>query len=185
ADCISPALAAALGRNRSRSVTIAPEAGSERMRRVINKNLREPEILGAAEMLVGEGVQDLKLYFMCGLPTETDADVDEIAGLARRIRERFMDEGRKQGRIGRVTLSVNAFVPKPWTPFQWDPMVEVATAKAKLARVRRGLKGVANVAVEGESPREAYLQTFLSRGDRRAARWIEEIAAANGAWWQT
>jgi radical SAM superfamily enzyme YgiQ (UPF0313 family) len=185
ADCISPALAAALGRNKSRTVTIAPEAGSERMRRVINKNLREPEILGAAEMLVGEGVQDLKLYFMCGLPAETDADVDEIAGLSRRIRERFMDEGRKQGRIGRVTLSVNAFVPKPWTPFQWDPMVDVATAKAKLERVRRGLKGVANVTVEGESPREAYLQTFLSRGDRRAGRWIEEIARENAAWWQT
>ncbi|MEA2624719.1 MAG: hypothetical protein QOD06_764, partial [Candidatus Binatota bacterium] len=76
ADCISPSLAAALGRSKSRTVTIAPEAGSERMRRVINKNLREDEILRAAEMLVGEGVESLKLYFMLGLPTEEDADVD-------------------------------------------------------------------------------------------------------------
>ena len=187
ADCISPALAAALGRNRSRTVTIAPEAGSERMRRVINKNLREPEILRAAEMLVGEGVQDLKLYFMLGLPSETDADVDAIGDLTLAVRERFLGKGREHGRIGRVTLSINNFVPKPWTPFQWDPMVEVATAKAKLGRLRTRLGPVANVAVEGESPREAYLQTLLSRGDRRVARWIvalDEAARGGGSWWQ-
>ncbi len=169
ADCISPALAASLGRNRNRSVTIAPEAGSERMRRVINKNLREPEILRAADLLVGEGVQDLKLYFMVGLPTETDADVDAIGDLTLAIRERFVSRGKERGRIGKITLSVNNFVPKPWTPFQWDPMVSVSDARAKLRRLRERLRAVANVAVEGESPREAYLQTLLSRGDRRVA----------------
>ena len=188
ADCISPALAAALGRNRSRTVTIAPEAGSERMRRVINKNLREPEILRAAERLVGEGVQDLKLYFMVGLPSEEDADVEAIADLTLRARERFLGKGKERGRIGRITLSVNNFVPKPWTPFQWDPMVEVSEAKGKLARLRSRLGPVANVDVEGESPREAYLQTLLSRGDRRIARWLVELhgAAARGeSWWRT
>lgn len=185
ADCISTDLAAALGRNRSRTVTIAPEAGSERMRRVINKNLREPEILRAAEMLVGEGVHDLKLYFMVGLPGEADADVDEIAHLTLRIRERFMGAGRERGQIGAITLSINNFVPKPWTPFQWDPMATVGAAKAKLARIRRLLRGVPNLKVEGESPREAYLQTLLSRGDRRVADWIEEIHRQGGAWWQT
>jgi len=170
ADCISPLLAAALGRNRSRTVTIAPEAGSERMRRVINKNLKEPEILRAVELLVGEGVQDLKLYFMVGLPSETEADVDAIAGLTVDIRERFVGKGKERGRIGAITLSVNTFVPKPWTPFQWDPMVEVATAKAKVGRLRARLRPIANVEVDGESPREAYLQTLLSRGDRRVAR---------------
>ncbi len=184
ADCISPALAAALGRNRSRTATIAPEAGSERMRRVINKNLREPEILRAAEMLVGEGVESLKLYFMIGLPAEEDSDVDAIAELTLAIRERFMGKGKERGRIGEITLSVNNFVPKPWTPFQWDPMVDVAVAKAKLDRIRRRLRPVANVEVEGESPREAYLQTLLSRGDRRVARWIVEIHRRGGAWWQ-
>jgi radical SAM superfamily enzyme YgiQ (UPF0313 family) len=187
ADCISPALAAALGRNRSRTVTIAPEAGSERMRRVINKNLREPEILRAAEMLIGEGVQDLKLYFMIGLPTETDADVDAIADLTLAVRERFMGKGRDRGRIGAITLSVNNFVPKPWTPFQWDPMIEVSAAKSKLGRLRARLRSVANVDVEGESPREAYLQTLLSRGDRRVARWIvalSEVSRRGGSWWQ-
>jgi radical SAM superfamily enzyme YgiQ (UPF0313 family) len=186
ADCISPALAAALGRNRSRTVTIAPEAGSERMRRVVNKNLREPEILRAAEMLVGEGVQDLKLYFMIGLPTETDRDVDAIGDLTLAVRERFLGKGRERGRIGRITLSVNNFVPKPWTPFQWDPMIEVSRAKAKLGRLRAQLRPVANVDVEGESPREAYLQTFLSRGDRRVARWVVALHQATRrgeSWW--
>jgi radical SAM superfamily enzyme YgiQ (UPF0313 family) len=183
ADCISPALAATLGRNRSRTVTMAPEAGSERMRRVINKNLREPEILRAAEMLVGEGVDSLKLYFMIGLPTEQDADVDAIVDLTLRVRERFMGKGRARGHIGRITLSINSFVPKPWTPFQWDPMVTVAAGRAKLARVREALRRVPNVDVEGESPREAYLQTFLSRGDRRVGRWIEEIHRNGGTWW--
>jgi radical SAM superfamily enzyme YgiQ (UPF0313 family) len=186
ADCVSPALAAALGRNGSRTVTIAPEAGSERMRRVINKNLREPEILRAAEMLVGEGAQDLKLYFMVGLPTEEDADVDAIADLTLAVRERFLGKSRERGRIGRITLSINNFVPKPWTPFQWDPMVEVTEAKAKLGRLRARLGPVANVDVEGESPREAYLQTLLSRGDRRVARWIVDLherAARGESWW--
>jgi radical SAM superfamily enzyme YgiQ (UPF0313 family) len=187
ADCISPALAAALGRNRNRTVTIAPEAGSERMRRVINKNLKEPEILRAADRLVGEGVRDLKLYFMVGLPTETDADVDAVGDLTLSIRERFLSRGRERGRIGKITLSVNNFVPKPWTPFQWEPMVSVSDARAKLRRLRKRLRAVANVEVEGESPREAYLQTLLSRGDRRVALWIAEIHRAHGGpdrWWQ-
>ena len=185
ADCISSSLAAALGRNRSRTATIAPEAGSERMRRIINKNLREPEIMRAAERLVDEGVQDLKLYFMIGLPGEEDSDVDAIADLAMRIRERFMTKGREQGRIGKLTLSVNTFVPKPWTPFQWDPMIDVASAKAKLGRIRDRLRPVPNVEVEGESPRQAYLQTLLSRGDRRVARWILELHRSRDGWWRT
>jgi radical SAM superfamily enzyme YgiQ (UPF0313 family) len=183
ADCISPALAAALGRNRSRTVTIAPEAGSERMRRVINKNLREPEILRAADLLVGEGVENLKLYFMIGLPGERDSDVDAIADLSLAIRDRLLANGRPRGRVGRITLSVSTFVPKPWTPFQWDPMVPVEVAREKLAQLRRRLGRVPNLEVEGESPREAYLQTLLSRGDRRVARWIEEIHRTGGGWW--
>ena len=91
---ITPALAAALGRNGNRSVTVAPEAGSERMRRVINKNLTEPEILRAAEWLVGGGVESLKLYFMVGLPTEAADDVAGIVELTARVRERVRSGGR-------------------------------------------------------------------------------------------
>src|SRR5256886_3666904 len=117
ADVITPALATALGRSGNRSVTVAPEAGSERMRRVVNKNLTEPEILRAAEWLVGAGVESLKLYFMVGLPTETAADVAGIVALTARPRARLAG-----ARGGRRPASVNPLVPKPWAPLPWGPM---------------------------------------------------------------
>src|SRR5260221_8982600 len=113
ADCVTPRLAAALVRGRTRSATVAPEAGSERMRRVINKNLTEPDILRAADLLVGEGVQDLKLYFMVGLPTEEMEDVVAIAEFTAKVRARLGDAERARRRVANITVSVNPFVPKP------------------------------------------------------------------------
>jgi radical SAM superfamily enzyme YgiQ (UPF0313 family) len=182
ADLVTPALARALGAGGNRSVTIAPEAGSERMRRVINKNLTEAEILRAAEWLVGGGVESLKLYVMVGLPTETDADVDAIADLVAKVRARLA-QGR--ARVGRVLVSVNPFVPKPWTPFQWEPMAPLPALRRALARVRRAVGGLPSVEVETESPREGYLQTLLSRGDRRTAPILLRLHEAPGAWWPT
>src|SRR5579863_8791404 len=130
ADCISPALASALARGGNQSVTVAPEAGSERMRKVINKNLTETEILSAAEMMLGEGVGNLKFYFMLGLPEERDEDVLAIADLVARVLERAR---ARRTRIGSVTVSLNPFVPKPWTPFQWDPMEDARSIKRKVA----------------------------------------------------
>ncbi len=173
ADCISPALAAALARNGNHSVTVAPEAGSERMRKVINKNLTEEQILDAAAMMVGEGVENLKLYFMCGLPEERDEDVLEIAALTARILERARASGKH---VGRVTVSLNPFVPKPWTPFQWDPMQDPRTIKRKIALVRNALGPLGGaVEVDAESPREAYFQTMVSRGDRRVGKILERL----------
>ncbi|HXQ24427.1 MAG TPA: radical SAM protein [Candidatus Acidoferrales bacterium] len=184
ADCVTPRLAAALARGRNRSATVAPEAGSERMRRVINKNLTEPDILRAADLLVGEGVQDLKLYFMVGLPTEETADVLAIGELTAKIRARLCDAERARRRVANITVSVNPFVPKPWTPFQWDPMERLASLKQKLGLLRRALAAVPNVQLDTESPREAYLQTLLSRGDRRVASVLRAIHTADGEWWK-
>ena len=181
ADVITPALARALGQNGARSVTIAPEAGSERMRRVINKNLTEPEILRAAEWLAAGGVEAMKLYVMVGLPTETDDDVDGIVDLTRKVRARLMAEGKP--RVGRILVSINPFVPKPWTPFQWEPMEALPSLKRKLAGVRRALSTIPAVQVETESPREAYLQTLLSRGDRRTADLLERLRQRPDEWW--
>lgn len=181
ADLISPALARALGTAGSRSVTVAPEAASERLRRVINKNLTEPEILRATEWLVGHGVEALKLYLMVGLPTETDEDVEAIGALVARIRERLVAGGAPK--VGRILVSINPFVPKPWTPFQWEAMDDLGSLRRKLARVRRQLSAIPAVQVETESPREAYLQTLLSRGDRRVAPILERLHAAPDAWW--
>ncbi len=180
ADVITQDLARAIGRNNTHSVTVAPEAGSERMRRVINKNLTEPEILRATELLVGGGVQALKLYFMIGLPTETQDDVDAIATLTHKIHTRFCG---KRAKVGGITLSVNAFVPKPWTPLQWEPMQELPALRRKMAGLQRQLARLPRVTVDTESPREAYYQTILSRGDRRVGQLLLDIHTQGGDWW--
>jgi radical SAM superfamily enzyme YgiQ (UPF0313 family) len=87
--------------------------------------------------------------------------------------------------VGRILVSINPFVPKPWTPFQWEPMAEIGVLKRKLARVRRGLSAIPALQVETESPREAYLQTLLSRGDRRVAGVLERLHQQPGDWWGT
>jgi radical SAM superfamily enzyme YgiQ (UPF0313 family) len=183
ADCVTPRLAAALGRARNRSVTVAPEAGSERMRRVINKNLTESDILRAADLLVGEGVKDLKLYFMVGLPAEHRDDVLAIADLAHKVRARLATAEKARRRVARITVSVNPFVPKPWTPFQWEPMEDIAGLKRKLSLLRTALAKVPNLHLDTESPREGYFQTLMSRGDRRLGRVVSAIHAAGGDWW--
>ncbi|HVN85405.1 MAG TPA: radical SAM protein [Candidatus Binatia bacterium] len=183
ADCVTPRLAAALVRNQNRSVTIAPEAGSERMRRVINKNLTEADILRATELLVGEGVRDLKIYSMFGLPTEEIDDVLAIADLTLKLRTQLCEAGRARGRVGKIIVSLNPFVPKPWTPFQWEPMDTLPCLKFKIQQLRKALGKVPNVKLDIESPREAYFQTLLSRGDRRLGVVLEAIDAADGDWW--
>lgn len=180
ADCISPKLASALSQAGNRSVTIAPEAGSERMRKVINKNLSEAEILEAAAMMMGEGVENLKLYFMLGLPEERDHDVLEIAHLAGKI---LAQARERRQHIGRVTVSLNPFVPKPWTPFQWDPMEDPRATKRKIALLRSalgklGAEKFGTIELDSESPREAYFQTLVSRGDRRVGAILERLDAA-------
>jgi radical SAM superfamily enzyme YgiQ (UPF0313 family) len=180
ADVITQDLARTLGAQNNRSVTVAPEAGSERMRRVLNKNLTEPEILRAADWLVGGGVPALKLYFMVGAPTETQEDVDAIADLTEQIYARFCG---KSSRVGGLTLSVNAFSPKPWTPFQWEPMETISTVRNKLTRLKKRLVRFPRVTVDTESPREAYYQTLLSRGDRRTSQILLETHQNGGDWW--
>ncbi len=184
ADVITQDLANAIGRNNNRSVTVAPEAGSERMRRLINKNLTEPEVLRAAEWLVGGGVKSLKLYFMLGLPTETQEDVDAIADLTKKIYARFCGKGTTGAHVGGITLSVNAFSPKPWTPLQWEPMEEIATLRTKLNTLRKQLARLPRVTVDTESPREAYYQTLFSRGDRRTGQILLQIHQNGGDWWK-
>jgi radical SAM superfamily enzyme YgiQ (UPF0313 family) len=176
ADCISPRLAGALARNGNHSVTVAPEAGSERMRKVINKNLSEDQILEAAQMLVGEGVENLKLYFMLGLPEETDHDVLAIADLTAKILARAR---ASRCRIGRVTVSLNPFVPKPWTPFQWDAMADARVVRDKVAMLRAALGRLGPVELDAESPRESYFQTLVSRGDRRVGGILERLERKN------
>jgi len=119
ADSLQPALIERLAKSGHKTIAVAPEAGSERLRKVINKGVTEADILRAADLVFGAGIPNLKLYFIIGLPTETQEDIDAIIALAEKVREVQLKHARPAGRIGRITLSVNSFVPKPFTPFQW------------------------------------------------------------------
>ena len=172
-DAITPELARRLAAGGERSITIAPEAGTERLRRVINKDFPDDLVVEAARNALEQGMQHVKMYFMCGLPTETEDDVLGIARLALRIREEvMMPRARASGRMGRLSLSVNPFVPKPWTPFQWAPMADRRCLEAKRRSLERELRP-RGVEVEMLSPREAWLQALFSRGDRRCADLLE------------
>jgi radical SAM superfamily enzyme YgiQ (UPF0313 family) len=185
ADALDEALITALKGGRLKTATIAPETGSERMRRVINKGLDEAAILHAAELLVTHGIPNLKLYFMVGLPTETNADVDEIVGLVKRIKHCFLRSSQARGHMGEITVGLHAFVPKPFTPFQWAAMDDLAQLKQKIKRVKEGLKKVANVRVHADVPRWALIQALLARGDRRVSQMLLMADANGGNWPQT
>lgn len=169
ADALTPELIAELKRSGVKTATLAPDGGSKRMRQVINKGLTEDHLLAAAEALVASGIPNLKLYFMVGLPTETVDDVAAIVDLVKKTKHVFLKSSRARKRIGVITVSLNSFVPKPVTPFQWAPMADVGQLKKKIKQVKMGLKRVANVRVHSDLPRWAYVQALLARGDRQAA----------------
>ena len=185
ADRLTDNLLAALNQSNVKTATIAPEVGSQRMRNVINKGLTENDILNAATTLVENGIPNLKLYFMVGLPTETEADVEAIISLVKQIKHRFLASSRARKRIGTITVSLNSFVPKPSTPFQWAAMDDVSMLKRKIKKIKSALRKVANLRVNSDVPRWAYIQTMLSRGDRKVADILALAHANNGNWAQT
>lgn len=185
ADALDDDLVAALKSGRLKTATIAPETGSERLRRVINKGLHEEEILKAAERLVKGGIPNLKLYFMVGLPTESDADIEAVIALVKRIKHRFLQSSQTRGRMGGITVSLNCFVPKPFTPFQWVAMDAVSVLKQKIRQVQSGLKKIPNVRVHADVPRWSFIQALLSRGDRRVAELLALSHQNQGNWPQT
>jgi len=185
ADALSPALVSVLRQSKVKTASIAPDAGSERLRAVINKGIKKEDILNAAETLVANGIPNLKLYFMVGLPTETKEDVDAIVRLCKHIKHRFLKASKVTKRIGEITVSLNSFVPKPFTPFQWVAMEDMRTLKTKIKRVKEGLKKTANLRVHADIPRWAYIQGLLSRGDRQVSQILLLAHQNQGNWAQT
>ena len=173
ADKLDDAMVELLSRSGVKTATIAPEAGSERMRRVINKKMTQTDIFYAVEKLVAKNILNLRLYFMIGLPFETDADVQAIVNLTREIKERFLTVSRKKNRMGTITLSINIFIPKPATPFQWAALTDDRTLKHRIDIIRQGLKQIPNVIFNTPSLKTAKTSTLLSLGDRNTADVIE------------
>ncbi|BDV44452.1 radical SAM protein [Geotalea uraniireducens] len=164
-----------------KTVALAPEGGSQRLRDLINKNLTEEQILAACDLLIGHDILNLKLYFIIGLPGEAMADLEELAGLVAKIRHRVIEAARKNKRLGEIVLSVNPFVPKPFTPFQWCGMEPVPSLERKLKYLHQATGKLSNVRLLAESPKDAWLQALLSRGDRRLADFLCR-AAELGSW---
>ena len=179
-DQISDELLDALVESRDQQIAVAPETGSDRLRRVINKNLTNDEIVDICGAVFDRGMLTIKLYMMVGLPTETDEDLAEMVELVARIRDRMLQAGKRFGRAGKIIPSLNGFVPKPNTPFQWEPICDEKDLRRRLKSVAKNLARLANVEVRVMSARIAHEQALLSSGDRRIGKVIEAMARLNG-----
>jgi radical SAM superfamily enzyme YgiQ (UPF0313 family) len=180
ADSADAELFQLLAQGGVRSIALAPEAGSDRLRRVLNKGLSRDDLARAAVDLSQAGIPRLRLYFMVGLPTETMDDVAEIPRLVKYLEHEVIKTSRGKKHLGLITLSLSSFVPKPFTPFQWVPFMEVAELKKRLKLVTREFRGVKAVRVHTDLPKWAYVQALLARGDRRVADLL--LAAQARGW---
>jgi radical SAM family uncharacterized protein len=175
-DSFSLKLAAMTQERRKTGLTFAPEAGSQRLRDVINKGVDEEDLLRTVEAAFGSGWRRVKLYFMMGLPTETDEDIEAIVHLTQKVRE----TGRRiRGKPVDVSVSVATFVPKPFTPFQWTPLLDHPSIVRRQEILKRQIRGK-GLSVGWHDPESSLLEAALARGDRRLGEVIY-AAWTNGA----
>jgi radical SAM superfamily enzyme YgiQ (UPF0313 family) len=181
-DDLTDTIVGLLRQSGERSITIAPETGSDRLRRVINKTVTNAEILEKTELIFASGMDNLKLYYMLGLPTENDDDLAAIRDLTAEMHAIMLSHARAKGRIGRIVASVNPLIPKPGTAYQWLPMEDPAVTDRKARRLRTLVADLDNVYFNIKSERHSYYQALLSLGDRRVAPAIEAAERNGGNW---
>jgi len=181
-DDLTPQILGLLRASGERTVTIAPEVGSDRLRRVVNKTITNEEILAATEMIFAAGMENLKLYYMIGIPTETDDDLVAIRDQILQMRDIMMAHAKGRGHVGRIVGSVNPLVPKPGTAYQWLPMEDDASIDRKIKRLRSLTADIENVYFNIKSERHSFYQALLSLGDRRVAPAIEAAEQNGGNW---
>lgn len=179
-DQISDELLDALVESNDQQIAVAPETGSDRLRRVINKNLTNDEIVDICGAVFDRGILTIKLYLMVGLPTETHEDLEEMVVLVERIKDRMLQAGKTFGRAGKIIPSLNGFVPKPNTPLQWDAICDERELKKKIKWACKNLSHIPNVDVRFMSARIAHEQALFSSGDRRVAKVIDSAARSGG-----
>jgi radical SAM family uncharacterized protein/radical SAM-linked protein len=171
-DSLSDELVNQVKRVRKSGFTLAPEAGSDRLRKAINKDLTEEQIIATARRVYQLGWNLIKLYFMLGLPGETDEDISEIGRLCREVAAEARSAGRGRGKRPVVNASLGLFVPKPHTPFQWESQMGFEEAERRLSLAKSGLKD-SKIKAKWNSPGQSILEGVLSRGDRRLSRALE------------
>jgi radical SAM superfamily enzyme YgiQ (UPF0313 family) len=181
ADSLSPGLVQGLLDSGTKTLTIAPEAGTERLRTVIHKSLSDQRLFQAIDLIADSGVRRVKLYFMIGQPTETAEDIEGIMDLAKTTRHRILKARRDPASLAELTVGVSSFVPKPWTAFQWCAMADVKALDGKIRTLTRELRKV-GIHVTHDVPKWAYLQGVLARGDRHVGDLLLLALAYKGDW---
>lgn len=162
---------------RKTGFTIAPEAGTERLRRVINKNISDDEIYRGSETLFSKGWRLIKLYFMIGLPTENDEDINGIVEMAKKI---FEIGKRIWKRNVEINLTISPFVPKPHTPFQWCEMEDINSLKEKIKKIKKGLSRYPTINIKPHDPEMSEIEGILSKGDSEISPLIERVFKEGG-----
>ncbi len=170
-----------MARSGQRTATLAPEAASERLKKLMGKNIPSKRFIELINRLVKAGIPNVRLYFMMGLPTETDQDFQDIIDFVLECKEAFLEASKPIGRIGWLSVQINPFVPKPWTPFQWSRMEDQTTMDKRAKIVRKRLLKEPNIKLRIESIKEAAIQALLSRGDRRLSKVT--LKAISGEKW--
>ncbi len=183
-DRLNGPMAALLKETGAETLSLAPEAGSQRLRDVIRKGITEAEIFSAVDNLLEYDMVCLRLYFMVGLPTETDEDVEAIVHLVKEMEHRARHSSAGKKRFRRLTLSINQFIPKPATPFQWCPLEDTAVVKRRIRRIADSLRSERAVSVIHDLPKWNYIQALLALGDRRVGKLILAVHRFEGNWAQ-
>jgi len=181
-DKLTPELVGLLKEGGIETLALAPEAGSQRLRDLIKKGISENDIVRAANNLLAGGFVHLRLYFLVGLPTETAADMEAIIALVRRLADLKAPVGPEEKRFKRITVSINQFIPKAGTPFQWHPLEDIRATSKKIQTITRAFRGQGNIRIAAEPAKSNYLQALFARGDRRVGRFLLAFHRHEGNW---
>jgi radical SAM superfamily enzyme YgiQ (UPF0313 family) len=182
-DQLTPTLLELLKEGGIETLALAPEAGSQRLRDLIRKGIQDEDITRGAINLLENGFFHVRLYFMVGLPTETADDIEAIIELIKRLAQLSLPTaGPRELRFRRITVSINQFIPKAGTPFQWYPLENIQTIKKKIQKITDAFRGQGNIKILAEPPKRNYLQAMLATGDRRVGEFLLALHLQRGVW---
>lgn len=179
---VTPTMLEALCRGGGRTITIAPEAGNTRVRRLLGKRISDEQILEVVDRALGLGTENIKLYYMIGIPSETDDEALDIVRFSERVREVMLRHGRARGRMGYLGFNLGVFVPKPNIPLNHIEPVPLDQTKRRLKKVVKALQKIPNSRLNVSSPDLAVAQSVLSVGGLEASRYLQIVRAAGGDW---
>ena len=181
-DRLNGPLVSLLKESSVETVSLAPETGSQRLRDLIHKGITDEDIFHAVELLIEHGIFNIRLYFMVGLPTEQDEDIEAITHVVRKIKHRTVKSSAGKRTFKRITVSINQFIPKPATPFQWYPLEDIAAVRKRIHTIERSLRKETLVNVIYDLPKWNYIQALLSLGDRKVGKILLAAHQNNGNW---